>query len=187
MSGIIYRITNIVNSKFYIGKTTKTIQERFKRHCYNHKDQNTYLYKSMRKHGIDKFIVDIIEETDFDSLNEREIHWIKTLQPHYNMTSGGEGGDTSSSPNFKLYVSRRDVSGSNNPMYGRSRSDTAKYLLEAKDKMIQANRCPVVCDGIEYPSVGHAQEAYTGINIRKRLDNPKYPNFYRLRERTRRN
>lgn len=80
-------------------------------------------------------------------------------------------------------ISKR-VSGANNPMYGKIRKDTAIYLQNAKDKMIQANRCPVVCEGFEYQSVNDAQKAYPGISIRKRLDNPNYPDFYRLRERT---
>lgn len=85
----------------------------------------------------------------------------------------------------KRAISER-VSGDKNPMYGRKRTDTIEFLAAARDKMIIANRCPVVCDGVKYSSVGEAQIAYPGINIRKRLDNPKYPNFFRLRERTRR-
>lgn len=184
MSTIIYQITNLVNSKTYIGKTDKTIQERFQRHRYNSKIKDTYLYRAMRKYGVDKFTIEILEETL--NGNEREIYWIETLKPEYNMTIGGDGGDTSQSPNYKLGMSKRDTSGPNNSMYGRKRTDTAKYLADAKDKMIQANRCPVVCCGIEYPSVGDAQKAFPGINLRKRLDNPRYPEFYRLRERTRR-
>jgi hypothetical protein len=34
--------------------------------------------------------------------------------------------------------------------------------------------------------VGAAEAAYPGIKVRSRLDNPKYPEFYRLRERTKR-
>ena len=141
----------------------------------------------MRKYGIMNFMVELVESLDNEeSLNEREKYWISTLNPHYNMTSGGDGGNTSKSPNYKIGMSKRDISGSKNPMYGRKRTDTYTFLEKAKDKMIAANRCPVICDGVEYLSVGKAQEAYPGCNIRKRLDNPKYPNFYRLRERTRR-
>lgn len=186
MPSIIYQITNVVNFKCYIGKTTKTAEHRFKRHCCNSKKGNTHLYRAMRKFGLDKFTVTVLEETTPELLNDREQFWISELSPHYNMTSGGDGGDTSNSPNYKLGMSKRNTSGPNNPMYGRVRTDTAKYLVEARDKMIQANRCPVVCEGVEYSSVGEAQEAYPGINIRKRLDNPKFPQFYRMRERTRR-
>jgi group I intron endonuclease len=179
---IIYKITNNINDKFYIGKTIKTADERFKRHFYNHKTQNTYLYKAMRKYGFENFSIEIIEETR--NLDEREKFWISTLLPQYNMTSGGDGGDTSNSPNYISSIKKRDNSGSKNPMYGRKRSDTAVFLLAARDKMISTNRCPVVCEGKEYASVGEAQKVYPGISIRKRLDNPKYPKFYRLREKT---
>jgi group I intron endonuclease len=187
MSNSIYRITNKVNGKFYIGKTTKPVEDRFKAHIQNHKTKNTYLYRAMRKYGVDQFIIEQLEPvSDKTQLNEKEQYWIAQLSPHYNMTIGGDGGDTSNSPNYKLGMSKRDLSGNKNGMYGRKRTDTAEFLAAARDKMIIANRCPVVCDGVKYPSVAAAQIAYPGINIRKRLDNSKYPNFFRLRERTRR-
>lgn len=177
MSSIIYRITNVVNSKFYIGKTSKTVQERFQRHCYNHQNQNTYLYNAMRKYGVDNFNIEILEETD--SPNEREIYWIKTLLPHYNMTIGGDGGDTSYSPNYKLGMEKRIHP--HKPTYGMlGKKQSDKF----HDSIKKSNCCPVVCEGVEYSSVGAAQKAYQGINIRKRLDNTNYPEFYRLRPRT---
>lgn len=179
---IIYKITNKVNGKFYIGKTSKSAEERFRRHFYNHKTQNTYLYKSMRKYGFENFEIEMLESTN--QLDEQERFWIAKLKPHYNMTSGGEGGDTSNSPNYIRAMQNRDIKGSRNGMFGRSRKDTAKFLLAARDKMIEANSCPIVCEGKEYPSIGAAQKAYPGISIRKRLDNDKYPDFYRLRPRT---
>jgi group I intron endonuclease len=187
MSSSIYRITNKVNGKFYIGKTTKPVEQRFKTHIYNSKKQNTHLYHAMRKYGIDQFVIEQLElVANHDLLNEKERYWIAQLSPQYNMTIGGDGGNTSSSPNYKFGMAKRDLSGNKNPMYGRKRNDTSKFLSAAKDKMMQANRCPVICEGIQYPSVGDAQTAYPGCNIRKRLDNPRYPNFYRLRERTKR-
>lgn len=183
MSNIIYQITNLVNYKTYIGKTTKTIEERFTRHCYNSKTQNTYLYRAMRKYGINNFIIEVLEETN--DINEREIYWIKILQPDYNMTSGGDGGDTSNSPNFKeamklVHENRRPEQYATYGMLGKKQS--SKFHESIK----KSNCCPVVCEGVEYSSVGDAQKSYPGINIRKRLDNEKFPQFYRLRERTRR-
>jgi len=179
---IIYKIINNVNGKFYIGKTIKSAEERFKRHYYNHQKQNTHLYKSMRKHGFENFSFEIIEEVVGD-INERECYWIEHLNPHYNMTAGGDGGDTSFSPNYIKGMQKRDTTGKNNSMYGRSRPDTAKYLAAAKDKMVASNRCPVVCEGIRFESVGAAEKHY-GMKIRHKLDNPNHPNFYRLRQRT---
>lgn len=175
MSSFIYKITNTINSKFYIGKTTKTILHRFNGHKRDHTKKNTYLYKSMSKYGVDNFIVEQIEETDFP--NEREIYWIAKLKPHYNMTIGGDGGDTSSSPNYKLGMKNRVHS--HPPTYGMLGKKHPQ-----KGKSLVKNCCPVVCDGKEYPSVGEAQKASPGISVRKRLDSPKYPQFYRLKDKT---
>jgi hypothetical protein len=106
-----------------------------------------------------------------------------SAQPDF---GGGDGGDTSNSPNYKLGMKNRDLTGSKNGMYGKKRPDTAKYLLQAKDKMLKANRCPVFCENKIYNSVGEAQSAFLGISIRKRIDNPNYPNFYRLKPKTKR-
>jgi group I intron endonuclease len=185
----IYQITNTVTSDFYIGKTTQPIEKRYYKHKYNAFNLNcqTYLYRAMRKYGESNFKITIIEQlNDNNLLNEKEIHYIKTLSPKYNMTKGGDGGDTSNSPNYKIAIKNRDQSGSKNGMFGRKRPDTALFLLLAKNKMIQSNQCPVMCEGKKYDSVGLAQSAYPGISIRKRLDNPKYPEFYRLRPKTKR-
>lgn len=178
---IIYKIINLINGKFYVGKTTKTIEKRFQRHFYNHKTGNTYLYKSMRKYGFDNFRIEIIEETAH--LNEREKYWIDILSPDYNMTKGGDGGDTSNSPNYINAMKIRDISGTNNPMYGKKRTDSANYLKLAEKKRLESNKCPVSCEGKKYESIDEAQKAYPGISVRKRLDNKKYPNFFRLKQK----
>lgn len=180
MPSIIYQITNVVNFNCYIGKTTKTAEQRFKRHCCNSKKGNTHLYRAMRKFGLDKFTITVLEETTPELLNDREQFWISELNPHYNMTIGGDGGDTSDSPNYKLGMKTRVHP--HTPTYGMLGKEHPM-----KGKSLTKNCCPVICEGVEYPSVGDAQKVYQGISIRKRLDNPKYPEFYRLRERTKRN
>lgn len=97
---LIYKITNIKNGKIYIGKTTKSLDERFSRHCYSVKyGSSTHLHNSMRKHGRESFRMDLVEEC-IDDIDDRERFYIETLSPEYNMTIGGDGGDTSKSPNF---------------------------------------------------------------------------------------
>jgi group I intron endonuclease len=184
---VIYQITNTITSDFYIGKT-KNPKDRFYKHKYNslkHKSE-AYLHRAMRKYGTENFTFKILEEVNQHDSNLREMFWIEKLSPKYNMTRGGDGGDTSSSPNYKLGIQKRDQSGSKNGMYGKKRPDAVNYLLLGKDKMIQANRCPVSCDGVIYNSVGEAQSAFPGISIRKRLDSEKYPTFFRLRPKTNR-
>ena len=91
----IYQITNDINGKIYIGKTERTVNERFKEHCkdaYNRKFEKRPLYAAMRKYGVDHFHVEILEETD--SPEEREVYWIelkRSFKNGYNATLGGDG------------------------------------------------------------------------------------------------
>lgn len=98
--GYIYKITNTINNKIYIGQTSKTIEERFKAHISKAKQHiNRYLYDAMNHYGYENFIIEQIEQCNNDLLNEREMYWIKKYQSNnsqigYNMTEGGEGGNT---------------------------------------------------------------------------------------------
>lgn len=92
--GYIYKITNDVNDKVYIGQTHNSIQDRWKSHKYSSMFSNAPLYRAMRKHGIENFHIEVIEECPQDKLNEREIYWIKQYQSYgkgYNGTRGGDG------------------------------------------------------------------------------------------------
>jgi group I intron endonuclease len=185
---VIYQITNNITNDFYIGKSVNP-KERFYKHKYNASQTNsqTHLYRAMRKYGTDNFSMSILDEANSkEELNDKEKMWINKLNPKYNMTKGGDGGDTSHSPNYIESMKKIDNSGSRNPMYGKKRNISKQQLDNAHREAQKANRCPVSCEGITYPSVGDAQSAYIGINVRKRLDNPKYPNFYRLRPKTKR-
>ena len=91
----IYKITNIINGKSYIGKTNYSIEKRFKEHCKDSQVQSKNkrpLYMAMRKYGVNNFKIELLEETD--NPDEREIFWIKkinTFKYGYNATIGGDG------------------------------------------------------------------------------------------------
>ena len=92
---LIYKITNDVNDKIYIGKTTKSLEERIKGHRRALKHGVDYhLYRAMRKYGWEKFHFSVIEECDdIDTLNELESKYIaqfNTIEAGYNMVPGGE-------------------------------------------------------------------------------------------------
>ena len=55
----IYKITNINTNKVYIGKTSRTIQERWKEHCkqFNQDALNRPLYNAMKKYGVDNLVI----------------------------------------------------------------------------------------------------------------------------------
>lgn len=186
---IIYKIINNINKDFYIGKTSNDIETRFYHHKYNSQKRKsqTYLHRAMKKYGINNFSISQIDEAKtLKELNLKEIYWIESLSPRYNMTKGGDGGDTSNSPNYKKAIQQRDQSGEKNGMYGRKRIIPKEQLNNAHKAAQKINCCPVSCDGIIYDSVGEAQSAHPGISIRKRLDSPKYPDFFRLRPKTKR-
>ena len=123
MQGI-YKITNKINNKSYIGKS-KDIEARWKEHKWrmNSLDEvhlNKPLYRAFKKYGLENFSFEVIEELEnyeTDS-NEREKYWIKFYNSYgsengYNATCGGDGGLTVESP--------RDV-------YGKLTTDEVIYL-----------------------------------------------------------
>lgn len=92
MKGIIYKITNKVNGKSYIGQTRYTLEFRWKQH--QHKMDNTYFHNAIRKYGADNFSCEILEECEVSDLNSREIFYIakyNTFKEGYNLTIGGDG------------------------------------------------------------------------------------------------
>nr|DAY45730.1 MAG TPA: intron associated endonuclease [Crassvirales sp.] len=92
MKGIIYKITNKVNNKSYIGQTRYTIEFRWKQH--QHKKDNTYFHNAIKKYGVSNFNIEILEECDIENLNNREIFYIAkfdTFNNGYNLTIGGDG------------------------------------------------------------------------------------------------
>jgi group I intron endonuclease len=89
---IIYKITNNVNSKVYIG-VTENFTKRKREHISAAKTSHKVLYRAMRKYGIDAFSFEIIEET---SDRKRECFFISEYKSTdmnfgYNLTNGGEG------------------------------------------------------------------------------------------------
>ena len=96
MKGFIYKITNSVNKKVYIGQTHFTVEHRWKQHIrnYNIEHRQQPLYKAFAKYGLENFNIETIEEVECDKLNEREIYWIAyydSFQNGYNATLGGDG------------------------------------------------------------------------------------------------
>lgn len=143
--GVIYKITNLINGKRYIGQTSKLyINDRWCEHKNNARNgKSSYLYNAIRKYGEDNFEFKVIlKNIPIDKLNFYEQLLIKkfnTKTPNgYNLTDGG-GGTRGFVPwdkgikrsredieKMKAYftsevrekMSKR-VSGTNNPMYGR--------------------------------------------------------------------
>ena len=98
--GYIYKITNDINDKIYVGKTEFTLEERFAEHCRDSlksRYEKRPLYDAMQKYGIEHFKIEEIEQTE--DLENREQYWIAELRTYigfsdckgYNATLGGDG------------------------------------------------------------------------------------------------
>lgn len=93
---VVYQVQNNVNDKRYIGLTTMGIEERWKCHIRDmKKHKDIKFYRAMNKYGAENFTISILEDgiKDLETLNEREIHWIKYYDSYrngYNSTTGGE-------------------------------------------------------------------------------------------------
>ena len=93
----IYKISNKINDKSYVGKTLKSIEERWNQHI-NSKDREDCkdrpLYRAFNKYGVFNFTVEQLEECSEEVVNEREVYQINildTFKKGYNATIGGDG------------------------------------------------------------------------------------------------
>ena len=90
----IYKITNKVNGKCYIGQSIN-IETRWHHHKYFQKTISHYpLYRAIAKYGIDNFQLEIIEKCSKQELDSKEIYYIKYYDSYkngYNQTLGGGG------------------------------------------------------------------------------------------------
>jgi|ERR1035437_998824 hypothetical protein len=96
----IYKITNTVNGKVYIGLDSgpTKAERRWKYHRRNHRTGKQTIYFAMRKYSIDKFSYEVIDDniSNRNELLKREIYWIAYFDSTkrdkgYNRTLGGEG------------------------------------------------------------------------------------------------
>lgn len=98
MRGFIYKITNTINGKSYIGQTIQNVKERFYQHCATKCSKavsNMAIHRAIKKYGKSNFTVEVIEEIDSTNLNDRERYWIKYYNSYnngYNSTKGGQDG-----------------------------------------------------------------------------------------------
>jgi len=107
--GIIYCTTNLINGRKYIGQTTHPLEKRIRQH-YNGKQLISIKIKS---YGPENFKWDVLCKCDTrQELDEKEKYYIKNLnslasENGYNLTEGGEGGDTSKfNPNRDAWIEK---------------------------------------------------------------------------------
>jgi group I intron endonuclease len=96
----IYKLTNTLNNKIYIGLTTETISERCRKRIAEAKyreSRNSYILNAIRKHGSEVFKVEQLDTANtLEELQQKEIFYIQQYNSTnrnigYNLTKGGEG------------------------------------------------------------------------------------------------
>lgn len=98
---IIYKITNKINGKVYIGQTKRSIEERWRGHCNQAFDkkrdyQKFKLQYAILEFGAENFTVEVIDyAATKEEANRKEIYWIKqydSVENGYNTSPGGRNG-----------------------------------------------------------------------------------------------
>ena len=86
----IYKITNKINNKVYIGQSIRPIEKRFQRHINDALNNiiDTHFSRAIRKYGKDNFYVELIDKAENqEELNNKEQYWIK----YYDSTNDKKG------------------------------------------------------------------------------------------------
>lgn len=111
----IYKISNCKNGKIYIGYTGQEPHWYIKEHFANARNGVAkLLYSAIRKHGEVNFSYELLYQTPYkDHATDMERYFISEYNSHcktghgYNVTFGGDGGDTSYSPIYQAGMKRR--------------------------------------------------------------------------------
>ena len=172
VSMIIYKITNLINSKVYIGQTVQPLRKRWWRHCHN--GTSTVIGSAIQKYAKENFSIEVIDTAStIDELNEKEIKWIEQydcISPNgYNIAGGGRNHLMTEPLRKKLSDSHKGKQiGEQNPFYGKHHTDEAKRIFSDRNKNnTYAPRKRVQCveTGVIYCSVAEAQRQCRINNI----------------------
>ena len=112
MQYLIYKITNDINNKIYIGQTTESLERRFARHCGYQLNDDTYFHRAIKKYGKEHFKIHLICECcSQEELDKKEFECISSypLEQLYNtkFVQGKCGGDTLSNNPNRAEISKK--------------------------------------------------------------------------------
>lgn len=144
----IYRITNNVNGKVYVGWTSRDPLIRFEEHQKTlkpkYQDRSAISY-AIEKYGVDSFTFEIVYQSyDYDHSREIETHFIIECNSllegwGYNIDNGGTGHKRTASTIEKHraaikgrkqsaeHVAKRKVCGERNAMFGKTGEKHHRY------------------------------------------------------------
>ena len=145
--GFIYKVTNNINNKVYIGQSIFDINKRFKEHLNDSKNPNKNqrpFYFAINKYGEENFSISLIEEVDNKDLNEREKYWISFYRSYvgfedcngYNATLGG---DSKLTKDYQLII--------DDYLITKSKTQTSKNLgccIETVSRALESNHIQTI-------------------------------------------
>jgi group I intron endonuclease len=132
MIGKVYKITG--KGKSYVGSTTQDLKIRLQHHFKSCKYRNNILYKFIREHGKEHFIIELIEEYPCETpkeLRAREQHWMDQLKPELNMYRA--------TPNLHYHQEYREEHKE------EIRQKSNRFYQDHKDKILEKMTCECGC------------------------------------------
>lgn len=155
MFGVVYKITNKVNGKIYIGQTIQSLKRRWICHCKDAKrNDDGLLHKAINQYGKENFVIEKIDEgNNFEELGILERKWIEYFHSNnheigYNIMVGGSHMNENTIQKMKdshagLHHSEKTKqiianmnTGSGNPFFGKRHSEETKQKIRDKFKEI---------------------------------------------------
>jgi group I intron endonuclease len=155
---IIYKATNLINGKVYIGQTTVSLQERrqchYRKAFYKDRPWRGHFHHAIKKYGWDSFSWEIIDKAkNKKELNKLEKYWIRFYfsfyrEHGYNLTTGGDSYEMSPEtrrkiseaqkgriiPQSRIEQLKKEMRGSGNHFYGKKHTEETKRKISENRK-----------------------------------------------------
>lgn len=140
----VYKVTNLIDQKIYVGATSRNLQERWKEHCRHNK---TPFNQAIQKYGKENFLVEVIEKANsIEEMNELEMFYIKkfnSILPNgYNACEGGgktKGYNHTEESKAKMKEAKDGMYlGKENPFFNKHHSEEqiAKWKRDRKGRKL---------------------------------------------------
>lgn len=173
--GVIYKITNLINGKVYIGQTKNNFHKRYHNNLlkYSH---SKHLKSSIKKYGVEYFEVNPCIDVAFSAqeLNIKEKCYIRVYNSYlngYNLTLGGEGVKGLPKELHGMYGVHRY--GNKNPFYGKKHTERVKDILriKAKDRNMVGENNPNYNNG---DKIKGSKNPMFGVSPKERMSEEQY-------------
>ena len=174
---IIYKTTNKINSKIYIGQTIKTLEKRWQAHCQPSMASRSLVSRAIQKYGKESFIVEEIDgANNLTELNYKEwllIHRFNSLNRNlgYNIREGGNNSNLSNETKEKIKKARFGSKCSVKTINKMKNSWKSSSIDHFKKKVLEENT-GTVYDSVTEASLKMKIPRSTLVRILNKQTNP---------------